>query len=270
MTMPATTDAVPAGLALAGVYTRLVRANLDRIWENVLDWEHLPALHATSFHAVALIAADDTGWRIRLVPQPGDASRGQILEVAIDRPAARYCARTLDGPGAGTEIWTRLTPAGPHLTEIEVRYYLPDQAPDKLAALGARYRSSYQTLWDEDERMMMHRQAMLDARRTAAPAAPVSLGPLTALRARLPVTIAFAGQDFRIVDLDGAVVAHATTCPHWLGPLDHVAQDGVIRCPWHGYRFDIRTGRSTDGKPLCLATPPRVVIDQTTDEVWAM
>jgi nitrite reductase/ring-hydroxylating ferredoxin subunit len=30
--------------------------------------------------------------------------------------------------------------------------------------------------------------------------------------------------------------------------------DGVIQCPWHGYRFDVRTGANLDGHPCRLAT----------------
>jgi len=45
---------VTAELAVAAVYTREVRVGIDRIWENVLDWEHLPALHEIYFDAVAL------------------------------------------------------------------------------------------------------------------------------------------------------------------------------------------------------------------------
>ena len=34
-----------------------------------------------------------------------------------------------------------------------------------------------------------------------------------------------------------------------LGPLEEAAvEDGCVRCPWHGYRFDLRTG-------ACLALP---------------
>jgi len=38
------------GLALAATYTREVTAGIQRIWENVLDWEHLPALHEIYFN----------------------------------------------------------------------------------------------------------------------------------------------------------------------------------------------------------------------------
>jgi hypothetical protein len=36
---------VAPGLTLAATYKREVHAGIERIWENVLDWEHLPALH---------------------------------------------------------------------------------------------------------------------------------------------------------------------------------------------------------------------------------
>ena len=36
------------------------------------------------------------------------------------------------------------------------------------------------------------------------------------------------------------------SCPHRRGPLDEAnLEDGYIAvCPWHGWRFDIRTGKS--------------------------
>src|ERR1700730_19154851 len=62
---PAPAD-IPSGLTLAGTYTREVRAGIERIWENVLDWEHLPALHEVYFSRVALIDIGSWGWRIEL------------------------------------------------------------------------------------------------------------------------------------------------------------------------------------------------------------
>jgi hypothetical protein len=60
---PAPAD-IPAELALAAIYTREVRAGIERIWENVLDWQHLPALHDISFNHVALIEIGSWGWRV--------------------------------------------------------------------------------------------------------------------------------------------------------------------------------------------------------------
>ena len=33
-------------LVIAAVYKREVAASLERVWENVYDWEHLPFLHS--------------------------------------------------------------------------------------------------------------------------------------------------------------------------------------------------------------------------------
>ena len=49
---------------------------------------------------------------------------------------------TLAGDGSGTEIWTLLEPLGPRRTAVEVRYYLPEHRPERLAALAEQYRSS--------------------------------------------------------------------------------------------------------------------------------
>ena len=43
-------------------------------------------------------------------------------------------------------------------------------------------------------------------------------------------------------------------CPHRGGPLDlDAARDGVVQCPWHGYRFVVETGECLDDPKLRLA-----------------
>src|ERR1700731_1242927 len=130
---------IPLELALAATYSRVVRAGIQRIWENVLDWEHLPALHEIYFDHVALIEIGSWGWRIELT-KAGTADRRMLLELQIDRAKARYRVRTLAGEGTGTEIWTLLKPCAPRRTAIEVRFYFPEDRPERLAALGEKYR----------------------------------------------------------------------------------------------------------------------------------
>jgi nitrite reductase/ring-hydroxylating ferredoxin subunit len=267
---PAPAD-IPAELALAAIYTREVRVGIDRIWENVLDWEHLPALHEIYFNHVALIEIDSSGWRVELTKRPGAADRRMLLELQIDRARARYCVRTLAGDGAGTSIWTLLEALGPQCTAIEVRFYLPEHRPERLAALGEKYRSSYARIWDQDEAMMMRREALSARSRTRIEGSGTSLalGPLSELRARLPLLVEVDGEPFHVLELeDGLLIAHSTICPHWLGPLEEAApENGVLRCPWHGYLFDLRTGASADGRGCRLAPAPRVVTDPVTGEV---
>jgi nitrite reductase/ring-hydroxylating ferredoxin subunit len=261
---------VAPSLELAVTWRREIRAGIERIWENVFDWEHLPVLHEMYFNAVELIAIGNWGWRVALTKNPGTPDQRMVLELRADRENARYRVQTRSGDGAGTEIWTLLTPAGLRRTAVEVRYYLPEPHPQRLAALADKYRASCARLWDEDEAMMMRREEMTApaAKAKAGSGPDVSLGRLAELRRRLPLLVEFDGEPFRILECeDGGLLAHATTCPHWLGPLDDVVpQNGILRCPWHGYRFDMRTGESADGRGYRLAPAPRVAVDPVTGE----
>jgi nitrite reductase/ring-hydroxylating ferredoxin subunit len=262
---------VLAALTRAATYNREVRVGIDRIWENVLDWEHLPALHEMYFADVALLEIGSWGWRAELTKTPAAADRRTVVELRLDRKNARYCARTLAGDGEGTEIWTSLRALGPQRTAIEVHFYLPETRRERLAALGEKYRSSQARLWDQDEAMMMRREALsaraITPRRTSTP--PLALGRFCELRKRLPLIFEVDGEPFRLLELvDGALVAHGTICPHWLGPLeDAVPENGKLRCPWHGYLFDVRTGASADGRGYRLARAPTVTVDPVTSEV---
>jgi nitrite reductase/ring-hydroxylating ferredoxin subunit len=259
---------VAASLELA-TYRRTIRGGIERIWENVFDWGHLPVLHETYFDAVEPIEGGCWGWRLALTKRPGTPGRQMLLELRADRANARYRIETLAGDGTGTEIWTLMELTGPRRTEIEVRYYLPERRPERLAVLAEKYRCGCERLWDEDEAMMMRRD-ILTTRASARsqrydPPHPLRLGPLSELRPRLPITVELDGEEFRVVEFrDRTLLVHATTSPHWLGPL---GENAIVRCPWHGYLFDIRTGESADGRGYRLAPAPQVAVDPETDEV---
>ncbi len=75
-----------------------------------------------------------------------------------------------------------------------------------------------------------------------------------------------AAGGMRRVTLDGTAVllaraqsgrlcAIANTCSHLGGPLDEGLREGdVVTCPWHGSRFDLRSGRVLEG-PAVFAQP---------------
>jgi nitrite reductase/ring-hydroxylating ferredoxin subunit len=178
--------------------------------------------------------------------------------------------RTLDGVGEGSEVRTKLAAIGPSETDVDVGFFVPEASGEQLKAIGAGYLELYARLWDEDEAMMRHRETQLRLRRTkqAPPSEPLVLGSLEEVRARLPFTVSYGGERWRLVALGEEIVAHATTCPHWLGPLDGTpVVEGKIRCPWHGYMFDVRSGESADGKCLKLSQAPTVTIDADADTV---
>ena len=67
---------------------------------------------------------------------------------------------------------------------------------------------------------------------------------------------------FKIVELDGKLVAFSTRCAHLMGPLgDGRIEGGVVECPWHGYQFDIASGECLSGAVCRLAQAPKVKID---------
>jgi nitrite reductase/ring-hydroxylating ferredoxin subunit len=265
-------------LVSAGAYRRVVAASIERVWENVLDWEHLPYLHHDSFTAIHILASSGEGWRavVTMVPDLGGGE--SEIEVVLDKPHLSYTTRTLDGAGAGTEIVTSLEPFDNATTRVDVDFLVPGLDDAQIEIVGVYYRRLYARLWDQDEAMMGERQRQLDraahvplrARALDSVRAPVPLGDEASLRRRLPLLIEIAGRLYRMAEDRGEIVVHSAVCPHTGGPLGgaHIDEHGCITCPWHGYRFDVRTCRSADGKRLKLARAPHVEVDAATGEAF--
>lgn len=252
------------GLRVAARYERTVAASLERVWENVLDWEHLPWLHARAFEGIEEIEAGAWGWRGQLTSTGGGRSR---LTLLVDRDAGHYVARTGDLPGPVSEIWTELEAVEAQATRVRVAFHVPEMPTESLERLGRIYVELYTGLWDEDEEMMRERAARLAERTRPPPDTAVDLGSETEVRARLPLDVVFGGRRFRVIDRAGELVAHASVCPHLLGPLFPVdGEDDALECPWHGYTYSIAEGRSCDGRGLRLPPAPRIEIDPATGQ----
>jgi nitrite reductase/ring-hydroxylating ferredoxin subunit len=55
-----------------------------------------------------------------------------------------------------------------------------------------------------------------------------------------------AGRKIALFNLDGEFYALADDCTHEGGPLSEGEIRGAeVECPWHGARFDIRSGKVT-------------------------
>lgn len=150
---------------LVATYRRTIHASLERIWENVRDWEHLPWLHRSSFSSITLLEQTPTLWRARISMPPKDAPREAVIELQLDVPNQRYWSRTVEGQGAGGEIFTCLTLVDGQTTDIVVEFRAPIANVEQRDALGKAYLRLYQRLWDEDEQMMRRRQELIDSGR---------------------------------------------------------------------------------------------------------
>jgi len=249
---------------------RALPVSLERLYENALDWEHLPWLHRSTFFSIECLDAGDWGWKAEVGLQPREKGRIAGLELRLDRSCRRWITRTVSGRGAGTEIWTHAFAVEDRRTDIVVDFFVPGTPSSRVEPVGRYYEQLYAQLYDEDISMMSERQRQLDRIR-ARPSAneEIHLGRWEALRGRLPLTLELAGHPFRVDEIDGEIVVYSLVCPHLLGPLgEGRLRDGVIECPWHGYRFDVRSRRNVGGSQVCrLAAPPALSVDPLTDEV---
>ncbi|GLV58390.1 (2Fe-2S)-binding protein [Dictyobacter sp. S3.2.2.5] len=56
------------------------------------------------------------------------------------------------------------------------------------------------------------------------------------------------GEPVCLVRLEGTVYAFTDNCTHISGPLNQGDFDGcAVTCPWHGARFDVRSGKVLRG-----------------------
>ena len=255
-----------------GTYRRELPVSLERMYENTIDWAHLPYLHRSSFARIECVRSDESGFQARIWPRRMPEGPPFLLELTLDRELRRWISRTVEGPGTGSEIWTQVVPLAEGRIEVIVDFFVPEIPSDRLIATRDFFTNLYTRLYDEDVAMMTTRQARLDEadRETAQrPSARQSLGASDEVRARLPLTIeAPEGQKFAITEVGDQLVAYAAVCPHRLGPLGEGAlTDGIVECPWHGYRFDVRTGECVSGARCRLAPAPVNAVDRASGEV---
>ncbi|MBV8056975.1 MAG: hypothetical protein JO071_17270, partial [Deltaproteobacteria bacterium] len=109
----------------AGTYCRELPVSIERLYENAIDWEHLPHLHRNSFAQVECAEAGAWGFRARLWPQPYNERRSVVIELRLDRELRRWITRMLDGPGTGTEVWTHAFALAERQTLVVVDFFVP-------------------------------------------------------------------------------------------------------------------------------------------------
>jgi len=221
-----------------GTYRRAMNVSLERMYENALDWEHLPYVHSGSFSAIECVDAGSWGWRAALKDGQG---RDSLIELRLDRDCRRWITRNIEGGATGSEIWTHVFVTAERSLEIVVDFFVPGATRENRDHIGKAYTDLYHQLYDEDEAMMLSRQRQLDERIAPSAETEISLGPRSDLQ--LPHRFVLAGRPHVLREVDDALVAHAALCPHQLGPLEDASiEAGAITCPWHGYQFRLSDG----------------------------
>jgi nitrite reductase (NADH) small subunit len=71
----------------------------------------------------------------------------------------------------------------------------------------------------------------------------VSVLAIAALAPGATAEVSIGGNDYALCNLDGEIHALDGACPCSGGPLGQgVLQGALLVCPWHGRRYDCRTG----------------------------
>jgi nitrite reductase/ring-hydroxylating ferredoxin subunit len=69
-----------------------------------------------------------------------------------------------------------------------------------------------------------------------------------------------------VFNVGGAYYAIENSCPHQGGPLAEGWMEGpLVTCPWHGWCFDVRTGKMTLGE---FARVPRFELQVRGDDLY--
>ena len=65
------------------------------------------------------------------------------------------------------------------------------------------------------------------------------------------------GRSIAVFNVDGQYYAVDNVCPHRGGPLaDGDLEGTVIACPWHAWRWDVRSGANVNNPAVTLACFP--------------
>lgn len=65
------------------------------------------------------------------------------------------------------------------------------------------------------------------------------------------------GIGVALFNVDGRIYALDNTCPHAGGPLGEGKLNGeIIECPWHGWRYNVRTGERPENPEFKVVCYP--------------
>lgn len=240
-------------------YVRSLPVGLERLYENVLDWERLPHVHRDSIAAISCLESGAWGWRATVTSVAGLQS---LVELRLDRRARSWVTRIAGEGLPAAEIRTQVRPQ-PGGVAVTVDILVAAVAPAEGARLGQLYARWWARRYDADVAMMVERQRQLDKRIDGGDrgCGQLDLGPREALS--LPAEFDLRGREFLLVEVAGGLRALPRRCPHQLGPLhvDDIDIDaGVVTCRWHGNRFDLASGTNLSGGKCRFGHVPEVRI----------
>ena len=85
----------------------------------------------------------------------------------------------------------------------------------------------------------------------------VKVATLSELPPGTAKAVEVGGSAVALYNVGGTVYATTNTCPHRGGPLgEGDLNQSVITCPWHGFQYDVTTGKCQTNPALSLGCHP--------------
>ena len=82
----------------------------------------------------------------------------------------------------------------------------------------------------------------------------ISVAKVADLEPGACLSVEAGGVGVALCNVNGMIYALENTCPHAGGPLGEGTLAGeVVECPWHGWRYNVRTGEKL-GNPEIKVT----------------
>jgi nitrite reductase/ring-hydroxylating ferredoxin subunit len=79
----------------------------------------------------------------------------------------------------------------------------------------------------------------------------VKLATLEELPLGAAKEVEFEGRVYALFNVEGQISVIDGICPHQGGPLaDGPLEGTAVTCPWHGWQFDVRTGKTPLGPKI--------------------
>ncbi len=94
----------------------------------------------------------------------------------------------------------------------------------------------------------------------------VNLGRVPDLKEKGRAIVKHGGRQIALFEVDGEIFAINNRCPHEGYPLleGSLKKDCKLACNWHGWTFDLRSGKALQGRDAVKTYP----VERRGDEVW--
>ncbi len=83
----------------------------------------------------------------------------------------------------------------------------------------------------------------------------VKVATLAEIKEGMGKVVEIEGTPIAIFNVRGKFYAMDNTCAHRGGPLgDGILDDNIVTCPWHGWQWDVMSGKSSFNPNVTLRT----------------